>query len=165
MTRIKSIGFPNSETEMSTLFDKLQRSTTSELLTTGALAIHGSASALAKTVNTIYFMVDGQMYSKTAADCAALVGTVANATFNVFVFSVNAAGTFATQMGTGAATLGGVVFPAVADGYVAVGFVIVNPTGTGAFTGGTIALDDATVVPNAVYINTLGDFFPQYSTL
>src|ERR1017187_4628187 len=97
MTRIKSIGFPNSETEMSTLFDKLQRSTTSELLTTGALAIHGSASALAKTVNTIYFMVDGQMYSKTAADCAALVGTVANATFNVFVFSVNAAGTFATQ--------------------------------------------------------------------
>ena len=150
---------------MSTVLDKLQRSTTSELLTTGALAIHGAGSALAKTVNTIYFMIDGQVYSKTAADCAALVGTVTNAKFNVFVFSVNAAGTFATQMGTEAATLGGVVFPAVPDGSVAVGFVIINPTGTGNFTGGTTPLDDATVVPNAVYVNTLGDFFPQYSTL
>ena len=150
---------------MSALFDKLQRSTTSELLVSGALAIHGSASALAKFASTIYFMIDGQVYSKTTADCAALVGTVANAAFNVFVFSVNAAGTLATQMGTAGATLGAVVFPAVADGNVAIGFVIVNPTGTGNFVGGTTNLDDATVVPNAAYVNTVGDFFPQYATL
>ena len=163
--RTKSINFPNSEGEMSALFDKLQRSTTSELLVSGALAIHGSASALAKFASTIYFMIDGQVYSKTTADCAALVGTVANAAFNVFVFSVNAAGTLATQMGTAGATLGAVVFPAVADGNVAIGFVIVNPTGTGNFVGGTTNLDDATVVPNAAYVNTVGDFFPQYATL
>src|ERR1035437_673665 len=165
MTRIKSIGFPNSETEMSTLFDKLQRSTTSELLVSGALAIHGSTSALAKFASTIYYMIDGQVYSKTTADCAALAGTVHNAKFNVFVFSVNAAGTLATQMGTEAATLGGVVFPAVADGSVAIGFVIVNPTGSGDFAGGTAHLDDDASTPNAVYINTLGDFFPQFATL
>ena len=150
---------------MSGVFDKLQRSTICELLVSGALAIHGSSSALAKIGSTAYFMIDGQVYSKTTADCAALAGTVTNAKFNVFVFSINAAGTFATQMGTEAATLGGVVFPSVADGYVALGFVIVNPTGTGNFVGGSTNLDDATVVPNAVYINTVGDFFPQYATL
>jgi len=147
MARTKSINFPNTETELSTLFDKLQRSTVQELLLSGALAIHGASSPLAKTANTIYFMVDGQVYSKAASDMAALSGTVANATFNVFVFSVNSAGTLTTQMGTGATTLGGVVFPTVADGNI------------------TIGLDDGTVVPGAVYVNTLGDFFPFFQNL
>jgi|ERR1019366_9131016 hypothetical protein len=165
MARTKSINFPNTTGELSTLFDKLQRSTTSELLVSGALAIHGSTSPVPKTAATIYFMIDGQVYSKAAADTSALAGTVTNAKFNVFIISVNAAGTFKTYMGTEAATLGAVVFPTVADGETAVGFVIVNPTGTGNFVGGTTNLDDATVVPNAVYVNTLGDFFPQFSTL
>jgi hypothetical protein len=165
MARTKSVNFPNMETELSALFDKLQRATVNVLLNTGALAIHGSASALAKTVNTVYFMIDGQVYSKAAADMAALAGTVTNAKFNVFVFSVNSAGTLKTYMGTEAATLGAVVFPSVADGEVAIGFVIINPTGTGNFVGGTTALDDATVVPNAAYVNTIGEFFPQFATL
>ena len=110
-------------------------------------------------------MIDGQLYIKTTADCAALAGTVTNAMFNVYVFSINAAGTLATQMGTEAATLGAVVFPSVADGYVAIGFVIVNPTGTGTFVGGTDHLDDDASTPNAVYINTVGEFFPQFATL
>jgi hypothetical protein len=165
MSRTKSINFPNTEGELSALFDKLQRSTVQQLLNTGGLVIHGSASALAKTVNTIYFHIDGQVYSKAAADMAALSGTVVNATFNVFVFGVNSAGTLTTTMGTAAATLGGVAFPALPDGVVAIGFVIINPTGTGNFVGGTTALDDATVVPNAVYVNTVGDFFPQFATL
>ena len=165
MARTKSIKFPNSEGELSNLFDKLQRSTVQSLINTGALAIHGSSSALAKFANTIYFMIDGQVYSKTTADCAALAGTVTNAKFNVFVFGVDATGTLTTTMGTEAATLGAVVFPALADGVVAIGFVVINPTGTGNFVGGTTALDDATVVPNAAYVNTVGEFFPQYSTL
>lgn len=165
MARIKSINFPNTEGELSGLVDKLQRATVNLLLTTGGLAIHGSSSALAKFANTIYFMIDGQLYSKTTADCAALAGTVTNAMFNVYVFSVNASGTLATQMGTEAATLGAVVFPSVADGYVAIGFVIVNPTGTGTFVGGTDHLDDDASTPNAVYVNTLGEFFPQFATL
>lgn len=160
MARTKSISFPNTEGELSTLFDKLQRALLQKLLVSGALAIHGSASALAKTAATIHYLIDGQVYSKAAADCAALSGTVTNATFNVFVFTVNAAGTFHTYMGTGASTLGGVVFPNVPDGEVTVGFVVINPTGTGNFVGGTTALDDATVVPNAVYVNTVESFHP-----
>jgi len=165
MARTKSINFPNTEGELSNVLDKLQRSTVQQLLTTGALAIHGSASALAKTANTIYFHIDGNVFSKAASDMAALSGTVTNAKFNVFVFGVNSAGTLSTTMGTEAATLGAVVFPALADGVVPIGFVIINPTGTGNFVGGTTALDDATVVPNAVYVNTVGDFFPQFATL
>jgi hypothetical protein len=165
MARTKSVNFPNTQTELSNLFDKLQRATVNCLLVSGALAIHGSSSALAKFASTIYFMIDGQCYSKATADCAALAGTVTNAKFNVFVFSVNAAGTLATQMGTEAATLGAVVFPAVADGSVAIGFVVINPTGTGNFVGGTTQLDDGTVVPNAAYVNTVGEFFPQFVTL
>ena len=165
MARTKSIKFPNSEGELSNLFDKLQRSTVQSLINTGALAIHGSSSALAKFANTIYFMIDGQVYSKTTADCAALAGTVTNAKFNVFVFGVDATGTLTTTMGTEAATLGAVTFPALADGVIPIGFVVINPTGTGNFVGGTTALDDATVVPNAAYVNTVGEFFPQYLTL
>jgi hypothetical protein len=165
MARIKSINFPNVESELSNLFDKLQRALTNNLLVSGALAIKAGASALAKTAATIYFMVDGQVFTKAASDMAALAGTVTNAKFNVFVFSVSSAGTLAAQMGTEAATLGAVTFPTVADGNTVIGFVIVNPTGTGNFVGGTTALDDGTVVPNAVYVNATFPFFPQFATL
>jgi hypothetical protein len=99
-------------------------------------------------------MLDGQLYSKAASDMPTLAGTVVNATFNVFVFTVNAAGTLAALMGTAGATLGAVVFPTIPDETVSLGFIIVNPTGTGNFVGGTTALDDATVVPNVVYVNS-----------
>jgi hypothetical protein len=165
MSRLKSINFPNMQTELSALFDKLQRSTVNSLLVSGALAIKAGGSALAKTAATAYFMVDGQVFSKAAADMAALAGTVTNAKFNVFLFGVTSAGTLSTTMGTEAATLGAVAFPALADGVTPLGFVIVNPTGTGNFVGGTTALDDATVVPNAVYVNTVGEFFPQFATI
>lgn len=163
--RTKSINFPNTEGELSTLFDKLQRSATQKLVVSGALAIHGSASTLAKTTATAYYMIDGAMYKLAAADLPALVGTVVNATFNVFVFYVNAAGTVVTAMGTGATTLAGVVFPTIPDENASLGFVIVNPTGTGNFVGGTTALDDGTVVPNAVYVNSDLAYNSSLSTL
>jgi predicted extracellular nuclease len=165
MARTKSINFPNTEGEMLALFDKLQRATVNTLLVSGALAIHGSASAVVKTGSIAYAMVDSVLVKLAAADLPALVGTVTNGNFNVFVFTVNASGTTKTYAGTQASTIGGVVFPTTADGEVPLGFVIINPTGTGNFVGGTTALDDATVVPNAVYVNTLGEFFPQFSTL
>ena len=165
MARTKSINFPNSEGELSTLFDKLQRSTTQLNLVSGALAIHGASSPLAKIANAIYFTIDGPVYTAAAAALSALSGTVANAAYNAFVFTVNAAGAFHTYMGTAGASLAAVVFPSAPDGEVVIGFVVIHATGSGAFVGGTTNLDDATVVPNAVYVNIVGDFFPQFSTL
>jgi hypothetical protein len=136
--------------------EKLQDGLTHQIFNSGALAIKTSSSALAKTANAVYGIVDGVLVTKAAADMAALSGTVTNAKFNVFCFYVNAAGTLTTLMGTEAATLAGVVFPTKVDGTVMIGFVIINPTGTGNFVGGTTALDDATVAPNAVYVNTVG---------
>lgn len=119
----------------------------------GALAIKTGSSAVAKTAAAVYYFVAGKLYTKAAGDMAALAGTVTNAKFNVFVFTVNAAGTVATAMGTEGATIDAIVFPATPVASVVIGFVIINPTGTGNFVGGTTALDDGTVVPTAVYIN------------
>lgn len=165
MARTRSIKFPNTLTELENLFDKLQRALTNKVLTSGGLAIKAALSALAKTVNDVYFLADGKTYKKAAGDMAAFAGTVTNAKFNVYVFTVKSDGTLATRMGTEAATLGGVVFPTIPDGEVVIGFVIINPTGTGNFVGGTTTLDDATVVPNAVYINAPFAFLPGLETL
>jgi hypothetical protein len=95
-------------------------------------------------------------------DMAALAGTVTNALFNVFCHYIDSAGTLTTSMGQQATTLGGVAFPPTTDGLAMIGFTIINPTGTGDFVGGTTVLDDATVVPNAVFVNTQGAFDPNY---
>lgn len=145
-----------SSAHMLEILGKFQRAFLNRLFNTGGLAIKAGGSALAKTVNTIKYCVDGNPASKAAADCAALSGSVTNAKFNVFVFCVNAAGSFSTLMGTEGTTLADVVFPTIATTLTVIGFVIINPTGTGAFVGGTTPLDDATVVPNAVYVDTVG---------
>jgi hypothetical protein len=162
---ITSKKLPNTEDELSTLFDKLQRAATNVVFNSGGLAIKSGGSALAKTANTIYGIVDGVPFTKAAADMAALSGTVTNAKFNVFVFSITAGGTLKSYMGTEAATFAGVAWPTVSDGEAVIGFVIINPTGTGNFVGGTTALDDATVAPGAVYVNTPCVFAPYCNPL
>lgn len=152
-------------TELEPLLDKIQRRLCNICFNTPGLAIKAGGSAIVKTANIIKVMVDSVLVNKAAADCAALVGTVTNAKFNVFVFTVNAAGTLVTYAGTQAATLAGVVWPTITDGEVVIGFIIVNPTGTGDFTGGTTALDDVTVAPNVVYVNTPFPFIPGIETL
>lgn len=166
MTRSRSINFPNTRDEMEDLFDKLQRPLCNFCLDTPSLRIKGgSADTLAEAQNAVRYMIDGVLRSKAAADMAALSGTVTADAFNVFVFTLNAAGTYAARMGTEAATLAGVTFPTIPDGEVVVGFVIINPTGTGNFVGGTTDLDDATVVPNAVFVNTPYPFLPGMQTI
>lgn len=134
----------------------------SQTLTSGALAIKAGTSALAKAGSALVAMAGGTLVTKVAnTDMAALSGTVTNAKFNIYVFTINSAGTLATTMGTEGATLAAVKFPTISDDLAIIGFVIINPTGTGNFVGGTTALDDATVVPNAVYVNTVGAFGPN----
>ena len=165
MSRTRSIKFPNTETELEGLFDKLQRRFSTHVLNSAGHANKTGGSALAKSVNTVKFVVDGVIASKAAADMAALSGTVTNAKFNVFVFTVDVSGTLKSYMGTEAATLGGVIWPTILDGEAVIGYIEVHPTGTGNFVGGTTALDDGTVVPNIVYTNTPFPFIPGIETL
>lgn len=142
-----------SQQSWRTLLAKLQANLCDVLLNTGGLVIGSSSKKAVKIANTIYAIVNGALVKKTTEEIA-LSGTVVNAKFNVFVLSMNASGTVTATMGTAGATIGEVVFPAVPTDQVVLGFVIINPTGTGNFVGATTDLDDGTVVPNAVYVNT-----------
>jgi len=141
------------------VFDRLSSLT----LTSAGLAIKAGGSAIVKTGAAItYALASGVLRSVAAAtDMPALAGTVVNATFNVYAFFIDSAGTVTSQIGTAGATLAATKLPPIPQGKALLGFIIVNPTGTGDFVGGTTALDDATVVPGVVYVNTVGGFDPQ----
>ena len=126
--------------------------------TTAGLAIKAGGGVLVKIgAAACNYSINGLAAVIAAAtDMPALVGTVTNAAFNVYVFSVDAAGTTYSQMGTEGSTLALTKFPNVPDNRTIIGYITVNPTGTGNFVGGTTALDDGTVVPNAVYVNPTG---------
>lgn len=140
------------------VFDRMS----SVALSSPGLVIHGAGSTLAKTGgSTSYFIVNGVLRSIAAAtDMPALSGTVVNGTFNVFCFFIDSAGTTTSAMGTAGSTLALLTFPQFPKQKALIGFIIINPTGTGNFVGGTTALDDGTVVPNAAYVNGPEGFDP-----
>jgi hypothetical protein len=144
---------------LSAIFDRA----TSKQLNTAALVIKAGASALVKTgAAACHAIAGGALRSIAAAtDMAALSGTTVNATFNVYTHMIDSAGTLTTVMGTAGATLAAVKFPDIPSGKSVIGFTIINPTGTGDFVGGTTAIDDATVVPNAVHVSVIGAFDPS----
>jgi hypothetical protein len=126
-------------------------------LSTAGLAISATTTKVKTGAAVFYAMVRGRLLSIAAAtDMPVLVGTVTNAKFNVFAFYVNGSGTVSSAMGTEGSALGSVIFPDLPLDQALIGFVIVNPTGTGNFVGGTTALSDGTVVPNAVYVSPIG---------
>lgn len=129
-------------------------------LSTAGLVIKAVASALAKTgASVTHFIAEGVKGRIAAStDMPALVGSVTNAKFNVFVFSVDKASTVTVQMGVEGATEAAIKWPKLDQRKAVVGFIVINPTGTGPFVGGTTALDDATVVPNAAYVSPVGAF-------
>lgn len=126
------------------------------------LVIKAGASALVKTgASAFHYQAKGKNGSIAAAtDMPALVGTVTNAKHNVFVFTVDSAGTTYVKMGTEAATAADVKWPTLNQERAIIGYIKVNPTGTGNFVGGTTALDDATVVPNVAYVSPIGMLDP-----
>lgn len=148
----------NLQTPMAAIGDRLS----SKSLNSAGLVIKAGASPTVKTGATAYYAVcKGRIVLKAAStDMPSLVGVVPNGQFNVFAFFIDGAGTLTTVPGQAATTLVGVIQPEPQPGQAQLGFIIVNPTGTGPFTGGTTALDDATVVPNVVYINTIGAYDP-----
>jgi hypothetical protein len=164
MSNSFSIKFPNTLTELQALLLKLQRTASAVVLNSAGLVIGSSSKKAVKIANTTYAYVEGVLVKKTTAEIA-IAGTITNTKFNVWVLAITSGGTVTAYAGTQASTIGGVVFPTIPEGSAIIGFVIVNPTGTGDFVGGTTDLDDATVVPNAVYINTPYPFLPGLETL
>ena len=144
---------------LSAIFDRA----TSKQLNAAGLVINTGGSPLVKTGATACHAIAGGILRSIAAstNMAALSGSVTNARFNVYLYMIDSAGTLTTVLGTEATTLAGVLFPDVPQGRAVIGFTIINPTGTGPFVGGTTAIDDATVVPNAVHVSLIGAFDPS----
>lgn len=134
-----------------------------QMLNSAGLVIHGASSKVAKTGASDTYLIAKGILEKIAAstDMPALSGTVTNAKFNVFCFDIDSAGNVTSTMGVEGADLAHVVFPPRYAGQTRIGFIIINPTGTGNFVGGTTNLDDATVVPNAVYVSPTGSWDPS----
>jgi len=137
-------------------------------LSTQALASAGLEIAGTTTLaqigasSTFHAVVKGKLITIAAGtDMPALSGTVTADAYNVFCFFVDEAGTVTSIMGTEGSTRALVKFPAFPESKALIGFVVINPTGTGNFVGGTTALGDATVVPNAQYISPLGPMDPR----
>lgn len=160
MVKTIDTSYTLSDQSLRNALAEIQGSIVDQLLNTGGLTIGSGSKKAVKIANTIYALVTGVLVKKTTAEIA-LAGTVTNAKFNVFVLSINSSGTVTATIGTEGATIGAVVFPTIPTDNAVIGFVIINPTGTGNFVGGTTDLDDVTVVPNAVYINTVGTFNPN----
>lgn len=147
---------------MRRLFEPLFDRSSSLVVTTAGLVINGAGTKVAKIGATdCYFFANG-IPGKLAAAAVmpALVGTVLNGAFNVFALFVDSAGTVTSAIGTAGSTYAKVVFPQLSSRKAFLGFIIINPTGTGNFVGGTTNLDDGTVVPNAVFISVLSGFDP-----
>lgn len=157
------IPMTQTQKALDTLIGYIADRMNSVTLQSGALAIKAGGSALVKVGSRWDGLAGGLPIFKAAnTDMAALSGTVTNATFNVFCYFVTAGGTLSTVMGTAGATLAAVKFPEKPVGSAWIGYTIINPTGTGNFVGGTTPIDDATVVPNAVHVNTVGPVDPTF---
>lgn len=154
----KTIGknIRTADQNMLTLLGKVQDALSDVCLTTAGLAIGTGSKKKVKVVTIARCVINCLLKSVAAGTEIVLAGTVTNAKFNVFVLYATDTDTAAAAMGTEAATLAAVAWPVIPANAAVLGILIVNPTGTGNFVGGSAGtdLDDATVVPNAVYINT-----------
>jgi hypothetical protein len=151
-----------ARTAIETVLKAVGDRVSSQTLSAAGLRIKGaSASAIVQAHTAIYASCRGVLVTKAAdTDMAALSGTVANAAYNVYAFFIDGDGTLTSAMGTAGASLAAVSFPLIPEGKACVGFVIIHPSGTGNFVGGTTQLDDGTVVPNAAFIDINGGFDP-----
>lgn len=135
----------------------------SQMLSNSTLVIGTASKLVPKTGAAISYGIVKGIPVEIAAGTAmpALSGTVTADAFNVYCFFIDSASTVTSAMGTEGATWAAVKFPPFPLNKTLIGFVRVNPTGTGNFVGATTELDDGTVVPNAVYVSPVGPFDPS----
>ena len=144
------------------LLEPLFSRTRSCMLSTAGLVIKVGGSTLAKTGASIaHYIADGVKGRIAAAtDMPALTGlNIASGKWNVIVFTVDKAGTVRAQIGKrDATTEAGIQWPELDQRRAIVGMIVINAA-TGAFTGGTTPLDDATLAVQ--YISPIGSFDPS----
>lgn len=123
----------------------------------GAIGIATLAPQV-RTVQASEYCVGGLMYDLAISDNFwDLTGfNVTNAMYNLCLLCVDNLGAMQIGAGVEAATLAGVVLPDTPADSCVIGLLEVNPTGAGNFVGGTSDLDDAGIVPNAVYTDLAG---------
>lgn len=116
----------------------------------------GTTAQIGSTV-TFQYVVKG--ISRTIAagtDMPALPsGTITAASFNIFAFFADSAGTVTSVAGTEGTTRALAKFPAFPEGKTLIGYIVVTHSST--FTNGTTALDTATTV----YVSPIGPFDPS----
>lgn len=144
------------------LLEPLFSRTRSCMLSTAGLVIKVGGSTLAKTgAITVHYIADGvKGRILSATDMPALTGlNIANGKWNIIVFTVDKAGTVRAQIGKkDATTEAGIQWPELDQRRAIVGMIVINAA-TGAFTGGTTPLDDATLAVQ--YISPIGSFDPS----
>ena len=127
------------------------------------LVIKAGSSPVAKTgAASSYFVVNGKLVLIAAStDMPAIPATpvLTAGSLNVVCFFVDQGGTTSAAWGTESTTLAGVVFPQFPKNKALVGVIII--TASGAFTGGTTALDNTTLT---VYVSPVGAFDPTVLT-
>ena len=156
MPREISTSFTMSDAAMRSALGEIQAALVDVCMTSAGLAIGTGSKKKVKVVNDTYAYINGSFVKLAASTEVTLSGTTANAKFAIYSLSLSAAGAVIATKGADAATLAALVFPAVPADETLIGFVIVNPTGTGNFVGGTTDLDDGTVIPGAAYVNIQG---------
>ncbi|KKN57096.1 hypothetical protein LCGC14_0565680 [marine sediment metagenome] len=118
----------------------------------------GTAAAKVKTVAAAAFSVGVYHFAKGITDDFwILTGfNVTNGMYNICLLCIDTSGNMQIAAGTEGATAGAVVLADTPADSCVVAKVLVHPTGTGNFVGGTTDLDDGTVVPNAAYADLAG---------
>jgi hypothetical protein len=135
-------------------------------LSHGSLA-QGTTPAKVKTVTTtINFLIDGIFYSKAPTDDLwTLTGlNCANGKYCRAILLLDSGGNASIVVSNQADSVRALSNPPIPDGKCVVGTLTVHPTGTGNFTGGTTALNDGTVVPNADLTNATVVIAKEWNT-
>lgn len=160
--RLQAITDKSLAYNLRLLLEPLFSRTRSCMLSTAGLVIKVGGSTLAKTgAITVHYIADGvkgRILSFT--DMPALTGiNIATGKWNVIVFTVDKAGTVRAQIGKkDATTEAGIQWPELDQRRAIIGMIVINAA-TGAFTGGTTPLDDATLAVQ--YISPIGSFDPS----
>lgn len=156
--RINQIGDLMVRRNLQLVLEKIYKRLGNVTLTTPNLTT-ATTNTKIKSQADYYGFVGGILVKKAATDNLITLTTSANTTnayFNVVVFTINSSGTITNRYGTQGSTLAAMTWPSLPSEEAVFGILLLNPTGTGDFVGGTTAMADATVVPNAVYISPTG---------